>query len=87
MIGLDSAGKTTVLYKLKLGELSTILPLVQRGDGEVQERQVNFSFPSLLVLCNKQDLPNAMPVAEVSDELLREFFVKPRARGRLKTSY
>lgn len=28
MLGLDAAGKTTVLYKLKLGELVTTIPTV-----------------------------------------------------------
>jgi GTPase SAR1 family protein len=28
MVGLDNAGKTTVLYKLKLGEVVTTIPTV-----------------------------------------------------------
>lgn len=28
MLGLDAAGKTTVLYKLKLGEVVTTLPTI-----------------------------------------------------------
>jgi GTPase SAR1 family protein len=28
MIGLDAAGKTTVLYKLKLGEIVTTIPTI-----------------------------------------------------------
>ncbi len=28
MIGLDAAGKTTILYKLKLGELVTTIPTI-----------------------------------------------------------
>ena len=28
MVGLDSAGKTTVLYKLKLGEVVTTIPTI-----------------------------------------------------------
>jgi GTPase SAR1 family protein len=28
MIGLDSAGKTTVLYKLKLGEVVSTIPTI-----------------------------------------------------------
>jgi hypothetical protein len=28
MVGLDAAGKTTVLYKLKLGELITTIPTI-----------------------------------------------------------
>lgn len=32
MLGLDSAGKTTVLYKLKLGQVVTTLPTIGRFD-------------------------------------------------------
>jgi GTPase SAR1 family protein len=28
MVGLDAAGKTTVLYKLKLGEVVTTIPTI-----------------------------------------------------------
>lgn len=28
MVGLDAAGKTTVLYKLKLGEIVTTIPTI-----------------------------------------------------------
>ena len=28
MIGLDNAGKTTILYKLKFGEVVTIIPTI-----------------------------------------------------------
>ena len=28
MVGLDNAGKTTILYKLKLGEVVTTLPTI-----------------------------------------------------------
>ena len=28
MVGLDAAGKTTILYKLKLGEIVTTIPTV-----------------------------------------------------------
>jgi len=33
MVGLDAAGKTTILYKLKLGEIVTTIPTigVRRG--------------------------------------------------------
>lgn len=52
-MGLDAAGKTTILYKLKLGEIVTTIPTIgmviltdsqgltlsriQRGDGRIQE--------------------------------------------------
>ncbi len=30
MVGLDAAGKTTILYKLKLGEVVTTIPTIGR---------------------------------------------------------
>lgn len=32
MLGLDNAGKTTILYKLKLGEVVTTLPTIGEFD-------------------------------------------------------
>ena len=34
-IGLDAAGKTTVLYKLKLGEVVTTIPTIGRFDNQL----------------------------------------------------
>lgn len=36
MVGLDAAGKTTILYKLKLGEIVTTIPTIgkQPSPGE-----------------------------------------------------
>lgn len=31
MVGLDAAGKTTILYKLKLGEIVTTIPTIGEG--------------------------------------------------------
>lgn len=31
MVGLDAAGKTTILYKLKLGEIVTTIPTIGTG--------------------------------------------------------
>lgn len=36
MVGLDAAGKTTILYKLKLGEIVTTIPTI----GEPQLQQI-----------------------------------------------
>nr|ABD64934.1 ADP-ribosylation factor, putative [Brassica oleracea] len=30
MVGLDAAGKTTILYKLKLGEIVTTIPIIDK---------------------------------------------------------
>ena len=32
MVGLDAAGKTTILYKLKLGEIVTTIPTIGDND-------------------------------------------------------
>ena len=32
MVGLDAAGKTTILYKLKLGEVVTTIPTIGKND-------------------------------------------------------
>ena len=122
MVGLDAAGKTTILYKLKLGEVVTTIPTIGFNVETVQYRNTNmvtwdvggrgqirplwrhyyqntdaliFVVDSndrerigeardelqrflretelenvlLLVFANKQDLPNAMSVAEVTDKL------------------
>ena len=34
MVGLDAAGKTTILYKLKLGEVVTTIPTIGEKKGE-----------------------------------------------------
>ncbi|KAL5490815.1 hypothetical protein EMCRGX_G016002 [Ephydatia muelleri] len=122
MCGLDAAGKTTVLYKLKLGEVVTTIPTIgfnvetidyknvhwttwdvggrgkirplwrhyyQNTDvliyvidsndreriSECQEELQRFLCEDelkdsiLLVLANKQDLPNAMNVQEITEKL------------------
>lgn len=38
MVGLDAAGKTTILYKLKLGEIVTTIPTIGKGWREGRER-------------------------------------------------
>ncbi|XP_021714373.1 ADP-ribosylation factor 1-like [Chenopodium quinoa] len=122
MVGLDAAGKTTILYKLKLGEVVTTIPTIGFNVETVEYKNVGFTVwdvggqdkirplwryyyqntqgliyvvdsndreriaeardelhrmlnedelrdASLLVFANKQDLPNAMPVAEITDKL------------------
>uniref|UniRef100_A0A8C4N2R5 ADP-ribosylation factor 1 n=1 Tax=Eptatretus burgeri TaxID=7764 RepID=A0A8C4N2R5_EPTBU len=85
MVGLDAAGKTTILYKLKLGEIVTTIPtiglifVVDSNDreriGEAREELMRMLAEDelrdavLLVFANKQDLPNAMNAAEITDKL------------------
>jgi len=122
MVGLDAAGKTTILYKLKLGEIVTTIPTIGFNVETVEYKNINFTVwdvggqdkirplwrhyfqntqglifvvdsndreriseaaeelnkmlnedelrdAAVLVFANKQDLPNAMSVAEVTDKL------------------
>ncbi|XP_075850763.1 ADP-ribosylation factor 2-like isoform X2 [Microcebus murinus] len=85
MLGLDGVGKTTILYTLKLGKIVAAVPttglifVVDSNDrkriGEAQEllfrllTEDELREAVLLVFANKQDLPNAMNTAEITDKL------------------
>jgi len=122
MVGLDAAGKTTILYKLKLGEIVTTIPTIGFNVETVEYKNISFTVwdvggqdkirplwrhyfqntqglifvvdsndrervseakdelsrmlnedelrdAKLLVLANKQDLPNAMNPGEITDKL------------------
>merc|ERR1712072_990590 len=122
MVGLDAAGKTTVLYKLKLGEIVTTIPTIGFNVETVEYKNISFTVwdvggqdkirplwrhyfqntqglifvvdsndrerigeardelmrmlaedelreAVLLIFANKQDLPNAMNAAEITDKL------------------
>ncbi|KGG51016.1 hypothetical protein DI09_48p220 [Mitosporidium daphniae] len=43
MVGLDAAGKTTILYKLKLGEIVTTIPTIGFNVETVEYNKVNFT--------------------------------------------
>ncbi|KJE92585.1 ADP-ribosylation factor 2 [Capsaspora owczarzaki ATCC 30864] len=43
MVGLDAAGKTTILYKLKLGEVVTTIPTIGFNVESVEYKNVNFN--------------------------------------------
>merc|ERR1712083_1033478 len=43
MVGLDAAGKTTILYKLKLGEVVTTIPTVGFNVETVEYKNINFT--------------------------------------------
>eukprot|EP01006_Ploeotia_vitrea_P048879 TRINITY_DN67285_c5_g3_i2.p1 TRINITY_DN67285_c5_g3~~TRINITY_DN67285_c5_g3_i2.p1 ORF type:complete len:193 (+),score=7.09 TRINITY_DN67285_c5_g3_i2:100-678(+) len=121
-LGLDASGKTTMLYKLKLGEIITTIPTIGFNVETVEYKNVHFTTwdlggrcplrplwrhyyqgtnaiifmvdsndrdrisdnkyeldrllsedelrdTVLLVLANKQDLPNAMSTPEVTEKL------------------
>ena len=42
MVGLDAAGKTTILYKLKLGEVVTPIPTIGFNVEEVKYKNICF---------------------------------------------
>ncbi|KAH0502898.1 Fascin-3 [Microtus ochrogaster] len=122
LVGLDAAGKTTILYKLKLGEIVTTIPTIGFNVETVEYKNICFTVwdvggqdkirplwrhyfqntqglifvvdsndrervqesadelqkmlqedelrdAVLLVFANKQDMPNAMPVSELTDKL------------------
>ena len=122
MVGLDASGKTTILYKMKLGEIVTTIPTIGFNVETVEYKKAKFTVwdvggqdklrplwkhyfantngvifvvdsndkdrvaqardelqkmlaeeelrdAVLLVFANKQDLPNAMSAAEVTDRL------------------
>merc|ERR1711879_1109133 len=43
MVGLDAAGKTTILYKLKLGEIVTTIPTIGFNVESVEYKNINFT--------------------------------------------
>merc|ERR1712137_105166 len=43
MVGLDAAGKTTILYKLKLGEIVTTIPTIGFNVENVEYKNINFT--------------------------------------------
>merc|ERR1712205_87309 len=43
MVGLDAAGKTTILYKLKLGEIVTTIPTIGFNVETVEDKNISFT--------------------------------------------
>merc|ERR1712046_296609 len=43
MVGLDAAGKTTILYKLKLGEVVTTIPTIGFNVETVEYKNISFN--------------------------------------------
>ncbi|XP_057602029.1 ADP-ribosylation factor 1-like isoform X3 [Hippopotamus amphibius kiboko] len=85
MVGLDAAGKTTILYKLKRGEIVSTIPtiglifVVDSNDrehvNEAREELMRMLAEDalrdavLLVCAHKQDLPSAANAAGITDKL------------------
>ncbi|CAE7852190.1 unnamed protein product [Symbiodinium sp. KB8] len=51
MVGLDAAGKTTILYKLKLGEVVTTIPTIGFNVETVEYKNLSFTVGSLVISC------------------------------------
>uniref|UniRef100_A0A8B9JSF3 ADP-ribosylation factor-like 4D n=1 Tax=Astyanax mexicanus TaxID=7994 RepID=A0A8B9JSF3_ASTMX len=68
VIGLDSAGKTSLLYRLKLKEFVKTIPTKGFNTEKIKVPVENQGVP-VLVLANKQDLPVALAVSEVEKVL------------------
>nr|XP_016476184.1 PREDICTED: ADP-ribosylation factor-like [Nicotiana tabacum] len=43
MVGLDAAGKTTILYKIKLGEIVTNIPTIGFNVETVEYKNISFT--------------------------------------------
>ena len=43
MVGLDAAGKTTILYKLKLGEVQATIPTIGFNVETVEYKKIKFT--------------------------------------------
>ncbi|KAL7061079.1 hypothetical protein AAHC03_09737 [Spirometra sp. Aus1] len=75
MVGLDAAGKTTILYKLKLGLIFVVDSNDRERIDEARDElnrmlsEDELRDAVLLVFANKQDLPNAMQACEVTQRL------------------
>ncbi|KAJ6526876.1 ADP-ribosylation factor family-domain-containing protein, partial [Mycena vulgaris] len=42
-VGLDAAGKTTILYKLKVGEIVTTIPTIGSNVETVEYKNISFT--------------------------------------------
>ncbi|KAK5644257.1 hypothetical protein RI129_008102 [Pyrocoelia pectoralis] len=96
ILGLDGAGKTTILYRLQVGEVVTTIPTIGFNVEQVQYKNLKFQVwdlggqtklqeAILVVLANKQDMAGCMTVAEVHQALGLEA-LKNRTFQIFKTS-
>lgn len=63
MLGLDAAGKTTILYKLHIGEVLSTVPTLgecergwrsRLGDGGIEEKEPKlFLHPNAIVIASR----------------------------------
>ena len=57
MVGLDAAGKTTILYKLKLGEIVTTIPTIGFNVETVEYKNISFTVWGAARRSNLTHLP------------------------------
>ncbi|CEG79765.1 Putative ADP-ribosylation factor-like protein 1 [Rhizopus microsporus] len=84
ILGLDGAGKTTILYRLQIGEVVSTIPnaVIYVVDSVDKDRmqtskeelhamleEEELKDAALLVFANKQDMEGALSAAEVADAL------------------
>ena len=50
MVGLDNAGKTTILYKLKIGEVVTTIPTIGFNVENVEYKNLKFTVWGMLIM-------------------------------------
>jgi GTPase SAR1 family protein len=55
MVGLDAAGKTTILYKLKLGEIVTTIPTIGMCPGHPSRSRRDVQGVTILALVHATD--------------------------------
>ncbi|VDQ05092.1 unnamed protein product [Trichobilharzia regenti] len=66
-IGLDAAGKTTILYKLKLGEVVTTIPTIGFNVETVEYKNISFTvWDGLIFVVDSNDRDR---IGESADEL------------------
>jgi len=56
MLGLDAAGKTTILYKLKLGEIATTIPTIGFNVETVEYKKIFFTGIVVFLLDDVESL-------------------------------
>ncbi|XP_008947937.1 PREDICTED: ADP-ribosylation factor 6 [Merops nubicus] len=66
MLGLDAAGKTTILYKLKLGQSVTTIPTVGFNVETVTYKNVKFNVWDV---GGQDKIPDAMKPHEIQEKL------------------
>ncbi|VDL87419.1 unnamed protein product [Schistocephalus solidus] len=69
MVGLDAAGKTTILFNLKLGEVVTTIPTIGFNIETVEYKNVKFTLWDIGGLIFVVDSNDRERIAEARDEL------------------